>query len=284
MQRDFTYSIWWNVLLITAGASLVGMGIKAIAVPHGLISGGVSGMGLLAYYLIGVLSPGQWLAVLSVPVFIYGWFGVSRRFFLYSIYGTAVVTTAMELTGTYAGIHEPLLAAIATGVVTGAGAGLAFRSLGSTGGLDIIAVALNQRFNLRVGTVAFTFNMILFTCALVFLDVDKVLLSLVMVFIAAQVTEYFLGMFNQRKFVIIISDQSEAIAEQILKNLGRGVTILNGQGGFSGKPKKVLLTVVNNMQVKRLEEAIYAVDPGAFTIFGSAMNVLGNRFSKRKVY
>ena len=62
------------------------------------------------------------------------------------------------------------------------------------------------------------------------------------------------------------------------------MTILNGQGGFSGKPKKVLLTVVNNMQVKRLEEAIYAVDPGAFTIFGSAMNVLGHRFSKRKVY
>ena len=219
MQKDFTYSIWWNVLLITVGASLVGMGIKAIAVPHGLISGGVSGMGLLAYYLIGILSPGQWLAVLSVPVFIYGWFGVSRRFFLYSLYGTAVVTAAMELTGTYAGIHEPLLAAIATGVVTGAGAGLAFRSLGSTGGLDIIAVALNQRFNLRVGTVSFTFNMVLFSCALIFLDVDKVLLSLVMVFIAAQVMEYFLGMFNQRKFVIIISDQSEAIAEQILKNL-----------------------------------------------------------------
>lgn len=284
MQRDYTYSIWWNVLLITIGASLVGVGIKALAVPHGLIAGGVSGAGLLAYYLIGQLSPGQWLAALSVPIFIYGWFGVSRRFFLYSLYGTAVVASAMELTGSYTGIHAPMLAAIATGAVTGAGAGLAFRSLGSTGGLDIIAVALNQRYNLRVGQVSFFFNAMLFANALFFLEVDRVLHSLVMVFIALQVMEYFLGMFNQRKFVIIISDRSAAIASAIMKNLGRGVTMLDGQGAFSGNPKKVLLTVVNNMQVKRLEETIYAEDPKAFTIFGSAMNVLGHRFSKRKVY
>ena len=177
-----------------------------------------------------------------------------------------------------------MLAAMAAGAVVGAGAGIAFRSLGSTGGLDIVAVALNQRYNIRVGQVAFAFNAVLFLCALIFLDLDRMLHSLVMIFICAQVTEYFLGLFNQRKFVIVISEKNEAIAAAILKKLNRGATFLNGEGAYSGKNKKVLLAVINNIQVKRLEEIIYTVDPEAFTIFGNALNVLGHRFSRRKVY
>ncbi|BBD09628.1 YitT family protein [Desulfovibrio ferrophilus] len=284
MNRDYTYSIWWNVLLITLGASIVGYGIKALAVPHGFVSGGVSGVGLLFYYMTDKLSPGSWLFLFSVPVFLYGWFGVSRRFFFYSLYGLLVVVAAMELTQGQIPVKDPMLAAIAAGGLIGAGSGIAFRSLGSTGGLDIVAVALNQRYNLRIGQVSFAFNAVLFTCALLFLDVDRMLYSLVVVFIYSQVTEYFLGMFNQRKYVIIISNHGEEIAKAIMDNVHRGVTYLHGQGAYSGNSKKVLLTVVNNMQVKRLEETVYNVDPEAFTIFGNAMNVLGNRFSKRKTY
>lgn len=284
MNRDFTYSVWWNVLLITLGGSIVGFGIKALAVPHGLISGGVSGVGLLLYYSTGLLSPGTWLVVLSIPVFIYGWFGVSRRFFFYSLYGMFVVAGSIELVHHVVPIRDTMLAAIAAGAVVGAGSGLAFRSLGSTGGLDIVAVALNQRYNIRVGQVSFGFNAVLFSCALIFLDMDRMLHSLVMIFITSQVTEYFLGLFNQRKFVIVISDKSTDIAKAIMTGVHRGVTLLNGEGAWSGTQKKILLTVVNNIQVKRLEETIYTIDPEAFTIIGNALNVLGHRFSRRKVY
>lgn len=284
MKSDYTYSVWWNVLLITTGATLVGFAIKSLAVPHGFVSGGVSGVGLLFYYLTGKLTPGSWLFLLSIPVFVYGWFGVSRRFFLYSLYGLLVVVAAMELTHIQLPIKDHMLAAIAAGGIIGAGSGIAFRSLGSTGGLDIVAVALNQRYNIRVGQVSFMFNAGLFLCALLFLDVDRMLYSLVVVFIYGQVTEYFLGMFNQRKFVIVISDRSDEIAKAILSKVNRGVTFLHGEGAFSGAPKKVLLTVVNNMQVKQLENTVYSIDPEAFTIFGNTMNVLGYRFSKRKKY
>ncbi|MBU1003232.1 MAG: YitT family protein [Proteobacteria bacterium] len=284
MIRDYTSSIWWNLLLLTIGPSLVGFAIKALAVPHGFVSGGVSGVGLLIYYLTGKLTPGSWLFLLSIPVFVYGWFGVSRRFFFYSLYGLLTVVLAMELTHIQLPIKDPMLAAIAAGGLIGAGSGIAFRTMGSTGGLDIVAVALNQRFNIRVGQVSFAFNGLLFLCALLFLDVDRMLYSLVVVFIYGHVTEYFLGMFNQRKFVIVISDKSDDIAKAILSKVNRGVTFLHGEGAFSGAPKKVLLTVVNNMQVKRLEETVYGIDPQAFTIFGNTMNVLGYRFSKRKKY
>lgn len=283
-MRDFSLTIWWNLLLITLGGAVCGYGIQAVAVPHGFVSGGVSGVGLLAYYVTGWLSPGVWLGILSVPVFVVGMVAVSRRFTLYSTYGMAVIVVSMELVPDPAAIADPMLAAMAAGFITGAGTGIALRTMGSLGGLDVVAVWLNQRYNLRIGTVSFVFNGVLFTTATLFLDVDRALYSVVMVYIGSQSMEYFLGMFNQRKFAIIISDKSDEIADAVMKHLRRGATYLHGRGAYSGSRKKVLLTAINNMQVKRLEEAVYAVDPNAFTIIGSALNVLGHRFSRRKVY
>ncbi|MCK9240027.1 YitT family protein [Desulfocurvus sp.] len=283
-MRDFSLSVWWNAALITLGAALCGYSVKALAVPHEFVAGGVSGLALLAYYLTNTLTPGIWVALWSVPVFALGWFAVSRRFFFYSLYGMAVMVLFMELCTTPAPVSDPMLAALASGAVSGAGTGIALRTMGSLGGLDIIAVALNQRFSLRMGSVTFVFNGLLFLAAMFILDVDRALYSVAMVFVAAQAMEYFLGMFNQRKFAIIISDKSDEVAEAVMHHLKRGATILHGRGAFTGKRKKVLLTAVNNIQVKRLEEAVYSVDPDAFTIIGSALNVLGHRFSRRKVY
>jgi uncharacterized membrane-anchored protein YitT (DUF2179 family) len=283
-MRDFSQSVLWNAALITLGAALCAYSITALAVPHEFVSGGVSGVALLVYYLTGILSPGIWMAALSVPVFALGWFAVSRRFFFYSLYGMAAMVLCMELFTTTAPVGDPMLAALASGAISGAGTGIALRTLGSLGGLDIIAVALNQRFSLRMGSVTFVFNGLLFLAAMLFLDVDRALYSVAMVFVSAQAMEYFLGMFNQRKFAIIISDKSDEVAAAVMHHLKRGATILHGHGAFTGKSKKVLLTAVNNIQVKRLEEAVYTVDPEAFTIIGSALNVLGHRFSRRKVY
>jgi uncharacterized membrane-anchored protein YitT (DUF2179 family) len=91
-------------------------------------------------------------------------------------------------------------------------------------------------------------------------------------------------MFNQRKLVIVISDKSDAIAQGVIKKLQRGVTLLYGRGGYSGRPKKVLLTVVNNYQLKRLEEAVFSIDSQAFFITENTFNVIGKGFSRRKVY
>lgn len=283
-MRDFSQSLLWNTAQITLGAALCGYGIKALAVPHGFVSGGVSGFGLLVYYLTGTLTPGLWLAALSAPVFILGWFAVGRRFFFYSLYGMGMIVAFMALVQGAAPVTDPMLAALACGALTGAGTGIALRTLGSLGGLDIIAVALNQRWGLRMGSVTFVFNGLLFLGAMLFLNVDRALYSVAMVFVSSQAMEYFLGMFNQRKFAIIISDKSEDVAAAVMHHLKRGATYLHGRGAYSGTEKQVLLTAINNIQVKRLEEAVYAVDPNAFTIIGSALNVLGHRFSRRKVY
>ena len=278
------YSIGWNLILITLGGIILSIGIKSVAIPNGFISGGFSGLSLLIFYIFKGLSPGTWYFVLNIPLFIAGWLILSRRFFFYSLFGMVVVTLAIDLIPFVIPIKDRFLAALAGGTLIGAGAGIYLHSFGSVGGSDIIAIILNQKFNIRIGKFFFYFNLVLFSLSFGFLKLDLILYSLVLTFIVSQVMDYFLSMFNQRKLVLIISDKSDAIAQRIIKKLQRGVTFLYGRGGYTGKPKKVMLTVVNNYQLKRLEEAVFGIDSDAFFITESTFNVIGKGFSRRKVY
>ena len=284
MGRDYRFSILWNLFLITTGTILLGVGVKAIAVPHGFITGGISGLGLLIYYFSDTLTPGIWYLLVNIPVFILGGLFVSRRFFLYSLYGALALTVAIDLISFVIPVKDSVLAALAGGVLIGAGAGIVLRSLGSNGGTDIIGVILNQRFNIPIGRFFFAFNLVLFSVGFGLRELDPMLYSVAMSFLTAQVMDYCLSIFNQRKMVLVVSEKSDVIAPVVLGKLKRGATFLDGQGAYSGRSRKILLTVVHNLQLKRMEEIVFGIDPEAFMITENTFNVLGKGFSKRKVY
>lgn len=248
-------SVLWNLLLISTGAVTFSVGLKAIAIPHGLVTGGISGLGMLLYYVGGLLSPGLWYLIVNIPVFLIGWVYVSKRFFFYSLYGMAAISLAIELISITFPINEDILAVLAGGIIMGAGTGTILHSLGSAGGLDILGIIFNQKFNIRMGTFFLAFNMVLFAFSFKFLDADLVLYSIFMSYIMSQTMDYVLTIFNQRKMVIIISDFNDRIAKEIHTGLSRGVTFLSGRGGYSGKSKKIILTVVNNYQLKQIGRA-----------------------------
>ncbi len=284
LYHQFISSVLWNLILISAGSVVFGIGLKSIAIPHGFITGGISGLTLLVYYVSGILSPGLWYLLVNIPIFMIGWIHISRRFFLYSLYGMAFLSAAIDLIGFTLPIKEPMLAVLAGGVLMGAGSGMILQSLGSAGGLDIIGIILNQKYSLRLGTFYFGFNVVLFAFSFGALDADLVLYSLFMSFISSQTLDYVMGFSNQRKLVFIISDLNDRIAKEIHTRLNRGVTFLSGSGAYTGKAKNIILTVVHNYQLKRLEEAALTIDPEAFVITENTFNVLGRGFSRRKVY
>jgi uncharacterized membrane-anchored protein YitT (DUF2179 family) len=279
-----TLTIPWNLFLISAGSFIFAIGVKAVAMPQQFISGGMSGLCLLIFYWTQWLSPGIWYFIINVPIFIIGWLMISRRFFLYSIFGMLTLSWAIDQINFTIPVHDPMLAAIAGGAILGTGAGITLHSLGSSGGNDVIAVLLNQKFNIRMGTFFFGFNLILFGFSLGILDVDRVLYSLVMSFVTAQMLDYVLTFFNQRKIVFIISDASQQIAEAINDRLKRGGTFLYGRGTYTRKQRKIVMTVLNNFELKRLEGIVFDIDPDAFVIIERTFNVLGHGFSRRKVY
>ena len=279
-----TLTIPWNLFLIFTGALVFAIGVKAVALPHEFISGGMSGLSLLVYYGTKWLSPGIWYFIINVPIFLVGWVFISRRFFLYSIFGMLTLSWAIDQIQFTIPVHDPMLAAIAGGTIIGAGAGITLHSLGSSGGNDVIAVLLNQKFNIRMGTFFFGFNLLLFSFSLGILDVDRVLYSLVMSFVTAQMLDYVLTFFNQRKIAFIISDAAEQIAAAVNERLKRGGTFLYGRGTYTRKHRKIVMTVLNNFELKRLEELVFEIDPEAFVIIERTYNVLGRGFSHRKVY
>ncbi|MDD3311381.1 YitT family protein [Pseudodesulfovibrio sp.] len=282
--RAMTFGVPWNMMLLTFGAFLIAYAVKAVAVPHGLLTGGMSGIALLCYYAFGGLSTGQWYLLLNLPVFVLGWVYVSRKFLFLSLYGMLATSLFIDIIPWSLPMEDVWLAVITGGGILGAGVGVALRSLGSTGGSDILAVICKERFNISMGSFEFWFNMLGFLGGFAFLDPHIVLYSIAMTFVTAVAIEYVVHLFSERKMVIIVSDNADAVRRTILDDLDRGVTLLDGTGGWSGDPKKVILTMISSLQLKRLEELVYAVDPDAFFIVGSGFHVLGQGFSARKIY
>ena len=283
-MHRITTNMFFNLGLLTFGAAIYSLGIKDIVVAKGLMSGGVSGVALLLYYLTGVLGPGVYYFLLNLPLMALGWVSLSRRFILYTVYGMGLVSLFMQLLPERALIADPMLAAIFGGAVMGAGSGIMLRTLGSAGGTDILAIWLNQKYNLRIGQFNFFFNLIVFAAGLTFYDPTLVLYSIILSYTNSKVMDYFLSLFNQRKMVFIISDKSDAIAKDIIRILKRGATFLHGSGAYTGNSKRIILTITNTVQIKRLEELVFSHDEHAFFIVENTFNVLGEGFSRRKVY
>lgn len=282
--KKYTYAPWWNLLLITLGSVVFALGAKAIVVHHNFITGGIYGTGLLLYYKTGWLSPGLWYLLLNLPLFAVGWFFVGRRFFLYSLYSVAVITVSSELIQFDFGIREQMYAAIGGGIICGTGSGIILRSLGSGGGLDIIGVILNQKFNLGIGKFYLMFNIILFSFVITYYDADIFIASIILVFITSVSLEHILALFNQRKVIFIVSDSNEEIADILIHELHQGATFLKGRGVYSGQDKLLLMAITNNIQMKRVEEAVFNIDPQALFIVENSFNVIGSGFGERKTY
>ncbi len=282
--REERLAILRNLGLLAFGAVICAAGFNGFALPHTLLAGGITGLSMLLYYVVGMPAPAIGYALLNVPFYVLGWYGVGRRFFWYSVAGAAMFTVALNFVHPVTHLDDPLLAALAAGALMGAGAGIALHSLGSMGGMDMMGIMIFQKYGLPMGRFSFMVNGCILAGGLIMLPMQSVLYSLVMLYVTAATMEYFLGVFNQRKVALVISEQHECIRNLVQEKLRRGCTLLSGEGGFSHAPKKVVLVVVNNFQIKRLEELVYDQDPKAFMITLATSSVLGEGFLKRKKY
>jgi len=282
--HDIKFSIPWNLFLLTIGSIIFVTGINGIVVEHSFIPGGLYGLCLFLSYKTHLLSPGLWYLVLNIPLCILGWIMLSKRFLLYTVYSVAIVTLSAEFIKIDFGIHDQLYAAITAGAISGAGSGIILRSLGSAGGMDVVAIILNKFFNIGVGKTYMSFNLILFSMVAANYDADVLIASIILTFVTSSSLDYLLSLFNQRKVVYIISDHNDKIAEKILNKLKIGATFIQGRGAYSGRDRDILMAITNNIQLKRLEEIAFTYDNDALFIVENSYDVIGSGFKKRKIY
>ncbi len=282
--HDLKYTIPWNLFLLTVGSLIFVIGMNGVVIHQNFIPGGLYGLVLFIHYQTDLFSTGVWFLILNIPLTILGWVFVSRRFVLYTMYAIGIITIASDTIHLNFNIQDQLYAAIAAGVIIGVGSGIILRSIGSAGGLDIIAIILNKKFNIGVGKTFMVFNLILFALVVYKYDADIVIASIILTFVTTSALDYALTMFNQRKIVYIISDMSHEIAKDIHDRLKLGATFIQGRGVHSGRDKEIIMTITNNIALKRLEEAVFTVDDKAVFIVENSYDVIGSSFKKRKIY
>jgi uncharacterized membrane-anchored protein YitT (DUF2179 family) len=273
--------IMWNLLLISMGSVLCALGIKGILIPKEFLAGGLTGLALLLHYVFAFLPVGVIYFLLNIPLFLFGWMFVGRRFFLYSVAGVIIFSAVMLYPFPRLPIQDMILSALTAGIIIGVGSALILKSMGSAGGLDILTVILYKKYSIRPGTIVMAFNTILLMVAILRIPLEMVLYTLIYLF----ATSYFMNLvlvgLSQRKSLMIISPHWEAISQEIMTKLQRGITIVRGQGGYSAKEMHILYSVITFAELSRLKEMIRRIDPEAFVVVTETLEVMGKRIGNQ---
>lgn len=275
-----------SMFFVVLGAAVYAFGLHYFVISNELMEGGITGIALLLNYAADI-PPSIMTLVLNVPLFLLGWKTLGRQQMRLTILGTLSVSFFLWVveSGIQAGWikpfhapHDNLLAALYAGLTLGLGLGLVFRYGGTTGGGDIIARLGNKYRGWSMGQVILVFDAVVIGASLLYLPQEKVLYTLVSVFIATRTIDFITeGAYAAKEFTII-TDSGEEMAQAITRELERGVTLFPARGAYSRTEKNVVYCIVGRSEVRRLKLLVRQMDPSAFMIISDVHDVLGEGF------
>ena len=266
---------------IVGGAACYAVGYCFFFYPNSVVPGGVTGVSTIVNFLtgapVGVLS-----IVLNIPLFAFAWRHFGLRFMLMSGAGMALTYTFIDgftLLG-FAATHDPLLACTIGAALNGTGLGLVYRSGATTGGTDIIAKVLRQKYPyINFGTFIMALNVVIISAyALIFRRLDAAFYAVIAMFVVSRAIDTVLYGLDTSKVCYLISNKSAELDEAITATMHRGVTKLRGEGGYTGEEREVLMCVIKKRQITDIRKLVKAIDPNAFFIVTDAKDVFGNGF------
>jgi len=271
----------WNLLLITTGSMLCALAINGIMIPHHFVTGGITGLALIIHKNLPGVSVAMIFIFLNIPLFLLAWMSVGRRFFFYSVIGLLTLSASIALVQVRIPLEDRLLSALLAGIISGAGAGITLRSLGSSGGLDILSVMLLRRYSIGIGNTIMAVNAIVLTLVTFVYSLEAVLYTMIVIYVSSKMLNLVVTGLSQRKAVFIISSQWEAISAEILKDIRRGVTVIRGEGGYSKEQECILYTVISFRDLGQLKRIIQQVDPKAFVVVSDTLEVMNYRIGNQ---
>ncbi len=268
-----------DYVLITIGVGIAVVGLNIFLVPGKIAAGGVSGIATILYHLWNV-PLGISIIVLNIPLFVFGIKFLGKTFAFRTVYALVLYSVAAELIPIPAESFDPFIASIYGGVLVGVGIGIVIKMGGTTGGTDMAAKLLSERFkSIGLGTFLFGIDFIIIAAAGLIFDVEVAMYAVVSLFVTTKVIDFLTIGLSVSKAFYIISEKSDEIADAILAQMDRGVTSFNGKGRFSKKDKDILLCVLKwRTEGARLKKLVKDIDPTAFVIVADVKEVLGEGF------
>ena len=255
------------------GSILIAVGFNYFLIPHGILSSGLSGLSML----IGMITPveiGVVNFLLNFPLLIIGYLKLGRKFIILTILSVFIVSIGLYLFPAIALVDDIFLSTLYGGAVVGAGIGIVFRSSGSSGGFDIIGMLLARKWDFPIGTLLTAMNAcIIFISGRLF-DWNIAFYTMASIFVTGKVLD---AVFTHhvKLTLMIVTDKGEEVRSHLIEHVYRGVTVMDGVGGYTKEKRNILMTVISRYELNQVKELISEVDPKAFVNITETVEVFG---------
>lgn len=277
----------WSAAAVVVGNMLYALLVKLFLLPAGLVTGGTTGLALIAEKLWGVPISG-FVFVFNVVMLVIGWLVLGKAFALTTIASSVLYPFFLEICNLVFGdlvlTRDPMLCTVFFGVGIGVALGMVIRAGASTGGMDIPPLVLNKFLGLPVSVGLYAFDFCILLAQLLFTPAENVLYGILMTLLYSTVIDKMLLLGQSRTELKIVSAKSRQISDAILRQVDRGVTLLHGQGGYLGNETELVLTVISNRELIKVEKLIHQIDPECFMVVSRVSEVRGRGFSMNKHY
>ncbi|MCU6763276.1 Uncharacterized BCR%2C YitT family COG1284 [uncultured Roseburia sp.] len=277
--KNCKLSIVIDFFMLTAGAILAAFAIEEFLVPSTILDGGMIGVSIMINNLTSL--PLSVLTIIfNVPFLIVGAKKMGVTFIVKSAYAMVIFSVFLEVFGSWINATDELLLAVSFGgVILGAGVGLVIRFGGCLDGTETVAIMLNRKFKWPVGRTVLIFNIAIYVLAGFLFGFDRAMYSLLTYFITSKVLDIVEVGLEEAKAAMIITDEGLEVAEKIYQQMGRTVTMLEGEGLISGK-KVVLYCVLTKFEIYELKRVINNIDASAFVAVSDVSEIIGNHIKK----
>ena len=276
-NKNIKYII--NFLMLAIGAIVAAFAIEEFLVPCTILDGGVIGIGIMINNLTGIIL-GLLTIGINIPFLIIGSRKMGGLFIVKAVYSMIVFSIFIEVFASMKSVtNEALLAVSFGGMLLGVGAGLVIKFGGCLDGTETVAILLNKRYKIPVGQTVLLINIIIYTTAGILFGFDRAMYSLLTYFITSKILDIVESGINQAKAAMIITNDAKEISEKIYQQLGRTVTIMEGEGLVSGK-KVVLYCVLTRFEIYTLKDIIKTVDESAFITISDVSEIIGMHIKK----
>jgi len=281
MRNKGNKELFFDAMAIVIGCVIYGISINVFIIAGNLIPGGATGLGIIMNKLTG-LSVGLGIVLVNLPLFLLSIRKLGKIFLIKTIIATILSGLMVDIFSFLPTITEDrILACIFGGLSSGVGLAIIFQRGIMTGGSDLLSHLIRQSHpKWKMGKVLLIIDglIIVFGTVLVYADITGALYSLILTFITSEAIDYILSRTEKGTLCFIISQKSEEIELQILKNLGRGATILYGRGSYLRKEQHIILCAVYSYEFTKLRKIVFSCDDKAFFIGANTSDISGYGF------
>ncbi len=271
-----------DLLMIGIGCAMFAFGLVFFNIANHLADGGISGITLIFRALFHI-DPAYSTILINVPLIIIGWRFLGRQSLIYTIYGTGMLSLCLwvwqRVPLTIALHGDLLLSALGAGIIGGFGSGLLYRYGGTTGGTDIIARIFERFRGVPMGRTLLYLDVVVLLISLVYIDIQHMAYTLIYSYVFARIVNFTQEGAYAARGVIVVSENFQQITDEIMTELERGVSLVNGEGGFSHQERKMIYVVVAPSELYRLRQIIQRNDSRAFISVINVNEALGEGFS-----